>query len=366
MSISPTPTSPPLQYPNAQDRINERNALITELNTAKTSIEKALNELDIKTDSGNFSDNFEKALTDATIAKISAGKIAYTDANDVAINSFTINVIESNIESANNKMLNIANYCRAVHHDIVSIADFPFHSKCTQLTQRAYNLNPSNIKLSKKCFLGIGHSVTLPGIMKSVITDPTLKKNFVEKTKNLDKDKPSKTLEDAIYEAKMMQECIEITKKYEQELQNASPADVEAILNRYAIEIGKTMSGGKAIIKGVIIYDPKTLGKDDPKRDYNAYNNGDGYVYINQNKGGYATGNHKKTMNTVTHEARHQYQYEVADGETKEVSDETKKKAERIKDKNKPKSGTDYPGYSKAEHEEDARLAGSIAVSEIK
>lgn len=87
--------------------------------------------------------------------------------------------------------MQISKHCEAVHKDIVSKADSPFYSKCTQLIQRAYSFKTSNIKPSKKGFLGIGYSVTLSGIMKSVITAPILKKDININIKlQMEKPKP--------------------------------------------------------------------------------------------------------------------------------------------------------------------------------
>lgn len=146
-----------------------------------------------------------------------------------------------------------------------------------------------------------------------------------------------------------------------------SPVDLNL---ENAIKIGKAMGGGKAIITDVVFYDYSVSDPNNPLRKANGYNNGNGKVYINLEKSPsniskMTDAERKSWMNTVSHEVRHQYQHEVANRKIKKVSKEEKKKAKRIK-QTLVKPQKDYPGYLQQEHEEDARLSGSIAVSEIK
>jgi hypothetical protein len=252
-------------------------------------------------------------------------------------------------------------FCNSIHDEISQLIDNPFAIDISQTSQKAYDLNPSDIKIQAGSFLGIPLNISLTKIIKSSIIDEDLKKDFKNKYKKLDRDKPSTSLKDSIKNAYFWEneyeksnECQKIaadifTPKVCKEWPNLTENKKKDIIEQYVNKIGNILGSGTQIVKE-IKYDADGFGYASPN----------GTVSINDD---FVTTSNKnysvdKMIDTLTHETRHVYQFEVKDNPKKYgVSNITLKKWE------KPyvSSSKNYNKYYEQEVEKDARSFAALS-----
>lgn len=270
----------------------------------------------------------------------------------------------------------------SIHYEVAELIDVPFTQSLEPVINDAYDLSPKNFR-TKDNFLFVKRGSSLEDLILSTMTDDQLKKDFKEKSKNLNKDKPDKDIVDALNDAKFWAKEFEkasairdlqqeFLNEHAAEWDNLSVDEKKKLMEEYAVSVGKALDEkgfwdwfrGDPIAKKVKwftqdgetptpAYDPNnpptslTWGYTYSKRK-------DGKIYMNDAFGPSdpMVFDINKMLNTTTHEVRHQYQQQA-------VSHPNRFGSASIVDKWKLKNqGTDY--YIKP-IEIDARAFAALA-----
>lgn len=241
------------------------------------------------------------------------------------IGSLECTVTSNHIERHNEKRRRLVSFCNAIHYEISEMVDNPFCLKMSETAQQSYDLNPSDIKVNTKSFLGISLKSTLIKLLYTTYLDDKLKEDFEKQFKALDKDVPSSTLKDAIKEANFWKKefeksaaCQKIAEDvFTDEVRSAwnamSENERKEILEEYANRIGRELHGERTWWDKFWGNNPSVV----KKVGYNASGFGvsheNGKIEINDDfvldpKKNYSV---DKVIDTLTHEIRHEYQAEV-------------------------------------------------------
>jgi len=230
----------------------------------------------------------------------------------------------SDLENYNEKRRRLVSFCNGIHYEVYELVDNPFCLSMSQVANRAYALNPSDIKVNTGMFLWWPTTTSLKDLISSTITDGSLKKDFQKKCESLDKDKPSTSLKEAIKESVFWNgefyktsECRRIadeifTEDVRNRWPNMSEAEREQLVTEYAIRAGAVMKerSGWDCFWGINESLVHTV-----RFDANGYgvSYGDGTIavnplFINEPSGNYSI---DKLIDTLMHEVRHEYQADV-------------------------------------------------------
>ena len=280
------------------------------------------------------------------------------------IGSLSISLTNNDIEVLNAKRRKLVSFCHGVHYEISQMIDNPFSVSIADTLQAAYDLNPSNFKVKTGTFIFWDTMTSLSDLIKSTMTDKKLKDSFDKRVNGLDRDAPSKTLKDAIKEAKFWQkefkhaeQCQKIAGEvFTDDIRNKwttmTVDERKRVVEDYAHKIGQEMYGEDT----TVMYDASGFG----------YSTAGGILgigkgisinpkFVNNPTQDYSV---DKVIDTLTHETRHQYQnrasgffggYGISDG----LKDQWNASYIQPKD--------DYYAYYRQEKERDAR--GFAAVS---
>jgi hypothetical protein len=314
----------------------------------------------------DYTNPFYKAMGEAQ-------KAVDTVASAGDIGSLRIALSMNDMERFNEKRRRFVSFCNGIHYELSKLVDTPFSVKVSDFTQAAYDLDPSKIKVKTGRFPmadAIFFGTPLTKLVASTITDNQLREDFERKYRALDDDVPPATLKESMKEARFWEGEFQKSEKIRQVAEevftpavradwpNMSRAEREAVVNEYAGRIGEIYYEIEIpewdMHFGVVRHVGYLSG--------NGYglSHGNGTIEINEQFVTDGTGNFSvdKVIDTLTHEARHEYQAEV-----KRHPDEFGIPQDLLDEWNLPyqSAQNNYQRYYNQEVERDAR--GFAAVS---
>ncbi len=227
--------------------------------------------------------------------------------------------------------MTLKNFTDSIHYEVAELIDIPFTQRLEPIMQAAYDLSPKEFRTSKPLLGFIPWGSSLEEILFGAINEAGLKDDFnlKEKTKLLNEDTPSQNLSDAIYDAKFWAKEFdkaheaqklseEFLAKNEKDWETKTPDEKQKLLEEYAIQLGEIYGEGK---KGTPIVTSVMWSSQDTDSRAGKMKNAWGYTYSFDNprtgvifiKDTYGindpvSNDIHHALNTVTHEARHQYQ----------------------------------------------------------
>lgn len=300
--------------------------------------------------------------------------------NDVAsqgdIGSLRLSVKMNEIETLNEKRRKLVSFANGIHYEIYEMVDNPFCLSLSDTAHKAYGLNPSDIKVTTGQFLFWNTNTSLTDLLVATIEDKELKNDFRAKFKALDKDKPSATLSDAMTEARFwkneFQKAIEckaiaegiFTKDVRNNWSAITQDERKKIIDDYVNKVGQVMYGERSWWDKLWGSYPSNI----KEVNYNA--SGFGVANLNQTIGinpDFVSNPAKnysvdKVIDTLTHEIRHQYQYDVRkDPKKYGVPDSLRSEWDYKNYIEYDQNINNYPDYYRQEHERDARAFASVA-----
>jgi len=272
----------------------------------------------------NLADDFKKAH-DAVWEIVTA-------ANATEIFTFGVDISDFEISELGRRRQLMSDSTNSIHYEADELLDNPFVRELSALLDKVFALNPKDITVTRKDQEGNSVSYNMDMLLSSVLSavDPALQADFRKKVNALDNDTIppwlKDTLEEAIYwqheyeKAHKIHEIVEatFTEQVRADWKDMSPEERLALLEGYARKIGIVYGDGTPLINTVI---------DNPNLDPSVYGNApwnlsndkqvsDRYgimnintKFFNENSLDFSLDH---AISTVTHEARHQYQYAVS------------------------------------------------------
>ena len=125
------------------------------------------------------------------------------------VGALSISVTDTQIDNLEKKRGKLLTFCDQIHYEAVEETDNPFSNKLSACVQDAFALMPSKITSDNSRYSTRTTSISLVDAMAVVATDYGLKKSFFDSVNKLEKEKPSKSLKDAIESAKWQKEFFE-------------------------------------------------------------------------------------------------------------------------------------------------------------
>lgn len=219
------------------------------------------------------------------------------------------------ISQLNERRLLMKSFTDAIHYEVAERIDIPFAQQTQPIAEGLYDLSPSNFKTDDK-FLFFSTGKTLKSLLLDTIEDAGLKKSFKAQLLRLDKDSVSDnpSLVDNFKasafwanELENSRVVMELTREFMQVNEGAwesySPDVQKALLDNFATEIAVAM--GAKTVPIDVNFNPATSG-------FGTASPG-GTINLNVQ---FQTGDNPsfafvKMVNTVIHETRHEYQFDV-------------------------------------------------------
>lgn len=238
-----------------------------------------------------------------------------TEAGDIG--ELSISVLESEIETLNEKRRMLVSFANGIHYEISQLVDNLFSVELGKLAERVIALNPSDIEVNMGTSKVDTDCQSLMSLITYNIYDEGLKENFEAQVQSLDEDVIEYTLAQAIIEAlfweKEYQKAIEcgeaadriFTEEIKSNWGNMTSEERIEIINEYKDAIGIIFGEGINITTSDVKYDNEV--QDGFGKSFG------GYIAINPNFINDPTGNYSvdKLIDTITHEMRHEYQVYV-------------------------------------------------------
>lgn len=280
-----------------------------------------------------------------------------------SIGSLVLTTTLSEIEEVNEKRRILVSFCNGIHYEASELIDNPFSKASSDLIQKAYDLDPSDIEVKDgKKWLFFDKYSSLTDLISATMMDDDLKKDFLDKADKLDDDILPEKLTELTKEAYFWEQeyrkatiCQEIaenifTEQVRKDWDNMSEADRKKIIEEYVESIGTVLGDGENIITG-ITYDSNSLGEASPSTMAIKINPG----FVKEPEGNYSV---DKVIDTLTHEVRHVSQYDKRENPEKydvPASIETDWKLPSAA------SNQDYSDYYKHPREEDAKAFAALS-----
>jgi hypothetical protein len=273
----------------------------------------------------NSADKFINYLYDA-FDKVQ-GLITYV-AGQGDVGSLSVPVSLNDLEILNEKRRKLVSFANGIHYEIYDLVDKPFCISLSDTVNKAFELDPSDIKVTTGKVMFWNENKSLTDLLVSTVVDKKLKKDFEARYKALDKDKPSKTLSEAIKEAKFWNNEFKKSDRCKKIAEEIFTQDVrdnwltysddkrKSIIEKYVNKIGQVFYGERNWWDKVWGNHPSNV----KFVDYSITNEGsygvanmNGTIGINKRFVSSPTKNYSvdKVIDTLTHETRHQYQYDV-------------------------------------------------------
>lgn len=287
----------------------------------------------IKTSNENWLDRSSKLYNSISteIEKLYTAQMKCKEAvNAVAmqrdIGSLSIPVTVAQLEELNEKRRTLVSFCNSVHYEIVELIDNPFSMGMSETVQSAYELDPSNITVNTDKIGSLDEKNSLTNLIGSTIIDDELKADFEKKAKNLDDDKLSDTLDQDIQEARFWkdefikaEECKKVaeeifTPEVRANWNSMTAEERKAIIEKYVNQLSEVLGDGSKI-HDKIDYDAEGYGYASSPYTVLFWEFGSRTVSINPDCVDNPQKNYSvdKVIDTLTHETRHIYQYEVCE-----------------------------------------------------
>lgn len=283
------------------------------------------------------------------------------------IGTLSIPLTFNDIEELNEKRRKLVYFCNAIHYEVNQMIDNPFSVKIADIIEAAYALDPADFEVKTGKTLWWDNMTSLSDLIASTITDETLKADFKQKAKALNKDEISGTLKDAITEARFWEEEYRIsdecqrlaeevfTRQVRDNWDTMTEDERKAIIQDYVNRISNALFGENTTVK----FDASGYGFSSP-----------GFLGIGRQISinlDFVSNPEKnfsidKVMDTLTHEMRHQYQSQVKGNLFNKygVSDELKSQWNAPYISYDPKKNN-YNAYYAQEVERDARAYAALS-----
>ena len=240
-----------------------------------------------------------------------------------------ITLTSGEIEELSEAQHTIKMFLDSIHYEIAELVDIPFAQALEPVMEEAYQLSPRDFR-TRSNFLGIQRGSSLEDLIVATITDEDLRRDFAEKTRNLDEDVPSQNLLDILNEARFWAREFEnasaireiqeaFINDHAAQWDNLSGDERLALMNEYAIAVGRVMDKrgfwdwfrGNPIAREVRWFSQDPNDPNLPPGIILGYIHpvGDGIIYMHD---AFAVGDLSifdlnQALNTLTHEVRHQY-----------------------------------------------------------
>lgn len=221
----------------------------------------------------------------------------------------------------------IEKFVNGIHYEATEIIDIPFAQGMNNVLQALYELNPKDFR-TKKDFLFFKCGYSIQELLIDAVEVEELKSSYNSLIEDLDCDEMEdsfiETFKTANYWDEQFVEMNQISQiaenylvSYSGEWETYSSDEKLLILNQYALDISEVMEeeGKYGIGDNSIIVSVK-WNVDDPNYDpqsnafaYTYASSRDGIIYLNEEaRTNTDLYNMSFLLETVTHEARHQYQ----------------------------------------------------------
>lgn len=293
------------------------------------------------------------------------------------IGSLYMPVMIEDLESFDKNRRKLLSFSNAIHYEIYELVDKPFCLRLSDTADKAFHLNPSDIKVTTGKSILWKENPSLTDLLVTTVKDNKLKKDFETRYKALDKDKPSKTLSEAMKEAKFWDSEFkksDICKKIAEEIFTQDVRDNwgsytvnkrKSIIEKYVNKIGQFFYGQRSqmdrlqkVYPSIVKSVDYTLTKDGAfgvARPDDTL--GINYRFVSDPIKDYSVDN---LIDTLTHEIRHHYQDAARSNPDKYgVPEDLRKKWDGTKYKSVATYG--YDAYYKQELERDARAFAAVS-----
>jgi hypothetical protein len=295
------------------------------------------------------------------------------------IGSARIPVTMNELELLNEKRRKLVSFANGIHYEIYDLVDNPFCLSLSKTIDKAYKLNPSDMKVVTDKFLLWEDKTSLADLLVSTLIDKKLKKDFEGKYKALDKDKPSKNLSEAMKEAKFWNNEFKKSEKCQKIAEEIFTQDVrdnwatysekkrKSIIEKYVDMIGQVFYGDRNWWDKLWGNHPSNIDSV----EYTLTKDGsfglatlNGSIEINYRFVTDPSKNYSidKVIDTLTHETRHQYQQDVWKNPKKySVPDSLRKEWDNSNYKSTKNPKVTYSDYYLQEVERDARAFAAVS-----
>lgn len=271
------------------------------------------------------------------------------------------------IDTLNERRVLMKSFTDAIHYEVAERIDVPFSQQVQPIVEGLYELSPESFKTDDKFLWIFPAGKSLQNLLLGTIEDPDLKKSFKEQLELLDEDSVSdnpslvdnfKASDFWAREFENTRVVMELTRDFMQvhegQWETYAPDKQKTLLEKFATDIATAM-GGQTI--------PITVNFDSSMNGFGSASPG-GTIKINEE---FRTGENPsyafvKMINTVVHETRHEYQYDVNNnpdlyGATSSIKDGMD--INLYQNTNNP--GVTFQMYYEQPMEIDARAIGGLA-----
>lgn len=314
----------------------------------------------------NNGTNSDKVAAHYDVALPFVNSAISTVASAGDIGSLSFSVKQSEIDKVHERRRKLLGFCNSIHYESSELIDIPFSKSVSEVLQGVYELDPKDIKVKRKGFLGISYSKSFHSVMCPLITDKSLQQDFDDKVKLLNNDKPTDSLTDAVAnvlfwdkEFQKANLCKELARNVfpddiVENWDTLSEADKTELLLNYADGVNRIQGEEVSIVDEYTIENLNGFGYNQSSSEKVAIDD----EFVKALTTQVTNYDLDKAIETITHETRHQYQHEATDDISEyETSDSV------VIDWTKPYqvSSVNYQLYWEQPVEADARAFAALA-----